>query len=238
MAAPGPAHGGRTTGRLDLVASSPPFRYALRGYDRLQVDEHLSCTERELALREAMIDRLIHRLGAVTAQRDGLRAELDRDLRARETVAGLHRLGEILVLAAEDAAQVREDASRAAATERAHAREEADLIEADARAVEADAWALRAEALREHARASADRRAAEVLRETVAADVAAVAERSRAAAQQAAEQLARVRAELQDLQDRRDLWRRHLDSAGQQLLDVLVEFDTAEPAAPVPGLAA
>jgi hypothetical protein len=237
----------RRGGGLDLIASAPPaFRNAFRGYDRSQVDEHVMGSERELALRDALVERLLSRLGAVTAERDVLRADRAGASQVRETVGGLHRLGEIMVLAAEDAAEVREQAQRAAAAERAHARREADLVEEHTRVLQEAArtrvWeaeslrsetrALRAEAVRDRSRAVADRRAAQAVREAAEAEAAAAAARSRAEQDHCAQQLTQARDELARLDGLRARWTQHLGVAQDQLEAALHQLDADDPAAP------
>jgi cell division septum initiation protein DivIVA len=146
-------------GELDaLLGRRPLFRTALRGYDRLQVDGYLARAETELlALRRAN-DDLLTRYGTCSAELEISRRLLACSPAGREQVRTSERVGEILRLAADEAARLTEAGAADADRLRGMARAEADALLRRAREVRDDAVAdcerMRAEA--EEARAAAE----------------------------------------------------------------------------------
>lgn len=156
-------------GTLDaLLAPRPPFRTALRGYDRVQVDDHVARFAAELLAVRRANDELLARYGACSAELEISRRLLACSPAGREQVRTSERVGEILRLAADEAARLTEAGA-----------DDGDRIRAVARA-EADALLRRARQVKEDALADCERMRAE-------------AEQTRAAA---AEQVARARAEV------------------------------------------
>jgi cell division septum initiation protein DivIVA len=174
---PSPARG--AAGEPDtLLGPRPAFRAALRGYDRLQVDDYVAWAETELlALRRAN-DDLLTRYGTCSAELEISRRLLACSPAGREQVRTSERVGEILRLAADEAARLTEAGAADADRLRAVARAEADALLRRAREVRdgavADCERMRAEA--EEARAAAEeelaRAHAEVRRLTARLDEA------------------------------------------------------------------
>ncbi|RBY82941.1 hypothetical protein DQ238_02780 [Geodermatophilus sp. TF02-6] len=188
-------------GDLDtLLEPRPLFRTALRGYDRLQVDNYVSWAEAELTATRRENDDLLARYGTASAELEISRRLLATSPEGRELVRTSERVGEILRLAADEAAQLTEVGATEAERLRGEARSEADTLLRRAREVEgtavAEAERLREEAQQvrttaaqelEQARAEADRllTGAATQRDRLAAEAAA--ERERLAAEAAAQ---------------------------------------------------
>ena len=158
--APGTGYAGRrSAGDLDaLLEPRPLFRGALRGYDRLQVDNYVAWAETELLAVRRANDELLSRYGACSAELEISRRLLACSPAGREQVRTSERVGEILRLAADEAARLTEAGAADGDRLRAEARAEADALLRRARQVRDDAVAdcerMRAEA--EEARAAAE----------------------------------------------------------------------------------
>jgi cell division septum initiation protein DivIVA len=166
-----------SSGELDaLLAPRPVFRAALRGYDRLQVDNYVARAETELLAVRRANDDLLTRYGACSAELEISRRLLACSPAGREQVRTSERVGEILRLAADEAARLTEAGAADADRIRGVARAEADALLRRAREVRdgavADCERMRAEA--EEARAAAEEELAlahaEVRRLTVQLD--------------------------------------------------------------------
>ena len=147
-----------SSGELDaLLAPRPVFRAALRGYDRLQVDNYVARAETELLAVRRANDDLLTRYGACSAELEISRRLLACSPAGREQVRTSERVGEILRLAADEAARLTEAGAADADRIRGVARAEADALLRRAREVRdgavADCERMRAEA--EEARAAA-----------------------------------------------------------------------------------
>jgi cell division septum initiation protein DivIVA len=174
---PSPRPGPRPSGELDArLEPRPVFRAARRGYDRLQVDAYAAWAETELLAVRRANDDLLTRYGACSAELEISRRLLACSPAGREQVRTSERVGEILRLAADEAARLTEAGAA-----------DADRIRGVARA-EADALLRRAREVRDGAVADCERMRAE-------------AEEARAAAE---EELARAHAEIQRLTARLD----------------------------------
>ena len=139
-----PAEHGRPgiRGGLDaLLESRPLFRTALRGYDRLQVDNYVAWAETELLAVRRANDDLLARYGACSAELEISRRLLAFSPAGREQVRTSERVGEILRLAADEAARLTEAGAADADRVRAVARAEADALLRRAREVKEDALA-------------------------------------------------------------------------------------------------
>lgn len=146
-------------GQLDaLLEPRPVFRAALRGYDRLQVDNYVAWAETELLAVRRANDDLLTRYGACSAELEISRRLLACSPAGREQVRTSERVGEILRLAADEAARLTEAGAADADRIRGVARAEADALLRRAREVRdgavADCERMRAEA--EEARAAAE----------------------------------------------------------------------------------
>lgn len=133
------------TGDLDVVLEPGPFfRLAMRGYDRLQVDNYVIWAETELAAVRRECDHLLSRYEACWAQLEISKRLLAQSSSGRELSAVSERVGQILRLAADEATSL----TAAGVQER-------DRILAEAR-TEADARLRQAHELKETAVAAGD----------------------------------------------------------------------------------
>jgi cell division septum initiation protein DivIVA len=156
---PVPRPAPRPAGEPDaLLEPRPVFRAALRGYDRLQVDNYVAWAETELLAVRRANDDLLTRYGACSAELEISRRLLACSPAGREQVRTSERVGEILRLAADEAARLTEAGAADADRIRAVARAEADALLRRAREVRdgavADCERMRAEA--QDARAAAE----------------------------------------------------------------------------------
>ena len=219
----------RVAGDLGILLDHRPvFRGALRGYDRLEVDNYVSWAEAELAAAQREREHLLDRVVAC-----GTDLEISRRLLAEQPVGRDRpvvsaRVGEVLRLAEEQAAQVLDAAEAEAAQLLADARLEADARLRKAHEIKelaidvadqlrVNAQRDRAEAVAVLEQAQAD--AAELLRVATAErdrlTAEAEAERDRLAAEARTllqERLAALRAEVEDLDRQRDQARQSLRS--------------------------
>jgi hypothetical protein len=204
------APGNRTVPRgLDgLLGTAPTFSGALRGYDRLQVDDYVAWAEAEIDLARRAADHLLSRYAACCADLQGARRRLGEVARDRETDGVRERARDVLARAA------REAEARTAVT-LAHALREAERIAAEAQA-DAQARLAKVEAIRAAAVAERDtaRIEARGLRQQATATLAAARE-------EAARTLAAVQAEVEDLRRQREDARLLLHRLTGQLEDVL-----------------
>ncbi len=220
----------------DLLDRRPFFRTQLRGYDRLQVDNYATWVESELATTRRHCSRLMARYGACAAELERLRAASQRPQRSPELGPVTQRLGEMLRLAAEEAAQITaagiDEAERIVAGARAEAETRLQTVEqmrepavaageelrqerAEANGVVARARRQAAALLREAAE-ERERLAAEAAERVARAEEQARRERESAAAEAAA-RLAAVQAEVDDLRRQRDEARQSLRRLTGQL---------------------
>src|SRR4051812_47076149 len=186
------------SGDLDgLLTTAPVFRSAVRGYDRLQVDNYVSWAESELRAARRETDDLVDRYGRACAELEISRRLLARSPEGQEMTVISERMGRMLRMAADEPAELSAAGSAEADQILADARTEADArlrkaheikqmaVEASDRMRE-EARLLRAEATAEVERAKAQ--AAQILSE-------AMAERDRLALE-AADQRSKAEAEL------------------------------------------
>ncbi|NYJ08775.1 hypothetical protein [Petropleomorpha daqingensis] len=186
------------SGDLDaLLTTAPVFRSAVRGYDRLQVDNYVSWAEAELRAARRETDDLVERYGRACAELEISRRLLARSPEGQEMTVISERMGRMLRMAADEAAALTAGGQAEADQVLADARTEADArlrkaheikqmaVEASDRMRE-EARLLRAEATAEVDRAKAE--AAQILRE-------AKAERDRLALE-AADKRSKAEAEL------------------------------------------
>jgi cell division septum initiation protein DivIVA len=129
-------------GDLDaLLEPRPLFRAALRGYDRLQVDNYVAWARSELLAVRRANDDLLSRYGACSAELEISRRLLACSPAGREQVRTSERVGEILRLAADEAARLTDAGAADADRLRGVARAEADALLRRAREVKDDAVA-------------------------------------------------------------------------------------------------
>jgi cell division septum initiation protein DivIVA len=164
-------------GDLDeLMDHRPVFRVRMQGYDRLEVDNYTAWVEGELVAVRREVDHLLRRFGECSAELEISRRLLACSPAGREQVRTSERVGEILRLAADEAARLTEAGAADADRIRGVARAEADALLRRAREVRdgavADCERMRAEA--EEVRAAAEEELAlahaEVRRLTVQLD--------------------------------------------------------------------
>jgi cell division septum initiation protein DivIVA len=159
------------SGDLDaLLTTAPVFRTAVRGYDRLQVDNYVSWSEAELRAARRETDDLVERYGRACAELEISRRLLARSPGGQEVTAVSERMGRMLRMAADEAAALT-----------AAGQEEAEQILADAR-TEADARLRKAHEIKQMAVEASDRMRQEARR--LRAEAAAEVERARAQAAQ------------------------------------------------------
>src|SRR4051812_40871599 len=180
-----------------LLTTAPVFRTAVRGYDRLQVDNYVSWAESEVRAARRETDDLVERYGRACAELEISRRLLARSPEGQEMTAISERMGRMLRMAADEAAALTAAGQTEAEQILADARTEADArlrkaheikqlaVEASDRMRE-EARLLRAEATAELDRARAQ--AAQILRDA--------AEEREKLAVQAAEGRSRAEAEL------------------------------------------
>ena len=214
------------TGDLDaLLSTRPCFRGALRGYDRMQVDNYVAWAEAEMTTMRRQTDHLLGRYGAAQAELEISRRLLAHSPRGRELSSASDRVGEMLRLAADEATSMTAAGADEAERILAEARLEADARLRKAQEIKQLATAasdqIREQARRERAEATgmlerARRQAQELLRE-------AAEERDRLTgeAADARARLVAMEAEVDDLRRQRDearhLLRRLTDQIGQAL---------------------
>ncbi|PRY49782.1 F0F1-type ATP synthase membrane subunit b/b' [Geodermatophilus tzadiensis] len=196
-------------GELDgLLGTGPVFTHAVRGYDRLQVDDYVAWAETELHVLRRENDHLLSRYAAASAELQNARRRLAQLVRERQSLPSPEDAAAMIQRAEADAERIREDAR----------------TEAEARLAKVAEMRQAVTALREQARAEAAalvgaaRGEAEELRRRTAA------EQARATAQitaRAEEQRAAVEAELAALRAQRDQARESLHRLGHQIGDAL-----------------
>jgi cell division septum initiation protein DivIVA len=215
-------------GELDgLLGTGPVFTHAVRGYDRLQVDDYVAWAETELLVLRRENDHLLSRYAAASAELQNARRRLAQLVRERQSLP-----------TAEDAAAMVQRAQEEAERIRADARTEAEARLAGVAEMRRAVTALReqargeATALVEAARREAD----ELHRRTVAEEARATA----AVTARAEEVRAAVEAELASLRTQRDRARESLHRLGAQIGDALqlvaaaLPDDAALAGAPLP----
>jgi colicin import membrane protein len=240
------------TGDLDNVLEFlPSFRGAVRGYDRTQVDSYVSWAERELHAARRSADEMAARFGASSAELERTQQELSRSAAGRDARQLSERVGQILELAAEEAAELTAagaaEAEDLVATGRSyaaamlrHAREAEETAVAEreqaaaALAEAADVLATarveadetRIAAAREEARleAEASDTRKRLDRESAARRTEAEEKARRQREQEAAaaaEALAAVRREIEELSRQRDQARASLNQLTEQIGEAL-----------------
>ena len=211
------------TGDLDeLLSQRPVFRTKVNGYDRLQVDNYAAWAEAELATLRREVDHLLVRFGESSAELEISRRLLADAPRGRDVFPVSERVQEMLQLAADEAEALREAGVQDADRIVAEARTEADARLRKAHEIK-ELAVVAADELRDQGRrlrAEADgfleaarRQAAEILREAAVERERLATEAARErdlSAAAAAERLADVQREVDDLRRQRDQARQSL----------------------------
>ena len=230
----------RLTGDLDtLLDHRPAFRGAVRGYDRLEVDNYVAWAEAELATAQREREHLLDRVVTYAAD-----LAISRRLLAEQPVGRpsmTERVGEVLRLAEDQAAQVLEAADAEAAQVVADARLEADarlgkaseikqlaIDAADELRVAAQRDRAEAAALLAQARGGADLLLREAAEERARLAAEAAEERARSAAE-AERERDRLAAEVADLQRQRDEARAALRGLTDRLGEALRAVGVPDP---------
>lgn len=186
-----------------MLESGPSFDTAMRGYDRLQVDNYVGWAENELRAAQRVITELVDRLAANEGELRHSRQVLARSAEDRELVVLADRVANLLRLAAQEAAASAELTAHEAGQAEdvvANAREEAELVLRRARRMEARA----ATRLQEAERRLGDARAEEERTRTRVQEMlqAAADEQERLEAA-ATTRLTQLEQDLRELQHRR-----------------------------------
>jgi cell division septum initiation protein DivIVA len=198
------------TGDLDsMLGTGPMFRPAVRGYDRLQVDNYVTWAETEVQTARRQVEELSSRYGSALAELEISRRLLAQSPTGREMTRISERIGQMLRLAADEAADLTDAGAR-----------EADRLVSEARA-EADAVLRKAREVKEAAVAASDRMRHE----------------SRLIRAEAMAVLERARREAAELLQAAGLERRRLDQQTEQARQV-VRGVTAQIGAAIGALAA
>jgi cell division septum initiation protein DivIVA len=218
-----PAASAGRRGPLDaLLDTGPGFPTALRGYDRLEVDNYVAWAEGELRAARRETEDLLTRYGRCSAELEISRRLLARSPQGQDLTAVSERIGTMLRLAADEAAELTAAGAAEADTILAEARLDADARLRKAQQIKqlalADSDRLREDAERVRAEAAAELQRA---REQAAAELerarSEAAAREEAAARAAALQVAELRAEIEDLQRQRARARESLRRLTTQL---------------------
>jgi cell division septum initiation protein DivIVA len=111
------------------------FRPAVRGYDRLQVDNYVTWAETEVQTARRQVEELTSRYGSALAELEISRRLLAQSPTGREMTRISERIGQMLRLAADEAADLTASGAREAERLVSEARAEADAILRKARDV-------------------------------------------------------------------------------------------------------
>jgi colicin import membrane protein len=186
-----------------MLESGPSFATAMRGYDRLQVDNYVEWAENEMRAAQRVITELVDRLAANEGELRHSRQVMARSAEDRELVVLADRVAGLLRLAAQEAAASAEltahDAGQAEDVV-ANAREEAELVLRRARRMEARAATRLQEAERRLGEARAEE---ERTRTRVQQMLHAAADEQERIEVAAAARRTQLERDLQDLQQRR-----------------------------------
>ena len=236
-----PAHRAAVVGGLEgLLTDAPIFRTAVRGYDRLQVDNYVAWAEAEIAAARRATDDLMSRYGQASAELEISRRLLAQSPEGQEMTFVSERMGRMLQMAADEASEITASATA-----------EADRIVAEARA-DADARLRKAHEIKQLAVVTSDRirEEAEELRTAAAAElerarqqaeqylrdaVAQVRREAQAAAAAAQAQVAALQEEVQELRRRRAQATDHLRKLDEQVGEALDALTGDQPVPIPPG---
>ena len=235
-------------GDLDAILVSPPdFRRRSFGYDRLEVDNYVAWVEAELRSSRRETEDVLERYGRCSAELALARQLLAHSPAGQEMVHLTERIGTILQLAADEAAEItssaRTEADRLRAeaeADRARAAETLEQAAAERARLDDEAEerrdrlddeaALARDRLDREAAERRDRAALDAAERIARLDEAARVEREaeRAAAD---EHLARVRGLVAELERRQQVLCSSLTRMGDRLDEALAELATTLPAA-------
>jgi cell division septum initiation protein DivIVA len=214
-------------GALDgLLSTAPCFRTAVRGYDRVQVDNYVAWAETEIASARRETDDLMSRYGHASAELEISRRLLTQSPGGQEMTFVSERMGRMLQMAADEASEITGSAAADADRIQAEARADADARLRKAHEIKQmavrTADQIREDADRLHAEAAAElERAREQAAQYLRDAAAQVWREQQAAAAAASAQVAQLQEEVQELRWRReqaqDHLRRLIDQVGEAL---------------------
>jgi cell division septum initiation protein DivIVA len=216
---PPPARRRGPGGQIDaLLDTGPGFRRALRGYDRDEVDHYVAWVDAELYAARRATDDLMARYGSCSAELEISHRLLAQSPYGQQLTLVSERVGAILQMAADEAAELT-----------AAAEADAGRIAAEARA-DADARLRKAHEIKQLAMAAGDRFREEArrLRDEAAAELES--------ARTASARIADLQAEVEDLQRQRAAARESLRRLTEQIdraLQALAGTPQGVPQAPV-----
>ncbi|MGY1617255.1 hypothetical protein ACI797_10995 [Geodermatophilus sp. SYSU D00691] len=145
------------TGDIDeILTARPVFRRRLLGYERLQVDNYVGWAEAGLLSARRETDDLLQRFGRCYAELQLARQRLVHSPGAQQLARVSERIGTMLQLAADEAAEITATAAEEAEAWKQRAREVTELAAADAARVRRETEADRAEAAAARQRALAE----------------------------------------------------------------------------------
>jgi colicin import membrane protein len=226
----------------EILGRGPSFRGALRGYDRVQVDNYVSWVEAELRTGRREISDLVERYGECSTELELSRRLLAGSPEGQELVRVSERIGSMLRLAADEAADLTAagraeaerlvtDARTEAEATRQKAAEVQRLAVENGNRVRAEAAQVRGEASAAlaDARTEADRVRQESLAERDRLDREALQARERAAAEQeqqlAEAALALVQEQIAELGRRREQARGTLGRLDEMVAQAMALVD-------------
>jgi cell division septum initiation protein DivIVA len=231
-------------GALDgLLGTAPCFRTALRGYDRLQVDNYVAWAEGEITAVRRENDDLISRYGQCSAELEISRRLLARSPEGQAMSALSERIGRMLSMAADEAAELTAGATAEADRILADARTDADARLRKAHEIKEmavqSADQLRQDAERQRAEAEAElQRAREQAERELREAAAQVRREQEQAAATAAAQIAAVQQEIEQLRRRREQAQDSLRHLNDQIGEALQALAGTFPADVQPGVSA
>ena len=254
---PAPAPRPNLSGDIDTMLVAPPdFRQRPLGYDRLQVDNYVAWAESELMSARRETDDLVNRYGRCMAELELARQLLGHSSEGQRLAHVSERIGTMLQLAADEAAEITAAADRLrreAEADRAEAvavRQQAEVdVAAEKKRAEEERDRLDAEAARTRARLDGeaaqvrerlDREAAERRDRATAQAAERIRQHANAARQEreaadlaARQRLARLEAEISELERRREIARDCLVRMSDQVSEAVAALSES---LPPPGL--
>jgi cell division septum initiation protein DivIVA len=182
------------SGDLEAMLVTPPaFRRRPLGYDRLQVDNYVLWAETALLTARQETDDLLDRYGRCWAELDLARQVLEHSPKAQQLADVTERIGSMLQLAADEAAEITVTAAAEAERVRSEARVDVDAQRQEASEIRELAVA---EADRLRRDAEAERTAAAAARQQTELDVAELVKEAREERERLDTEAAQTRARL------------------------------------------
>jgi cell division septum initiation protein DivIVA len=214
-----------------VLEVGPAFATAMRGYDRMQVDNYVGWAENELRASQRLTTELLERLTASESELHRARQLLARSERDRDLVRLSDRVADLLRLAAQEAAANADATAHDTAQAEdvvAKGREEAEVVIRRARALEARAAARLQDAER---RLGEARTVEEETRSRVRTMLQDASDERERLEEAAAARRVEAEQELRDLQRRRYRARELLRQLTARVDEVLATLSGEEPPA-------